>query len=152
MADNVPITAGTGTNIATRNVTYSGDSTQAQAVGIVVFAGADDAKTATDVSTSAPFPITDIGGVTNASGQVTITNSSATIIASRAGRDGVLIVNNQSVPVYIDAAGGTASTSKFRLDPGAGIYLHVTSTVTGITSAAYTASPADATVHYCEIY
>ena len=49
MADNTPITAGTGTNIATRQVTYSGDTAQAPVVGLVTFAGADDAKTVADV-------------------------------------------------------------------------------------------------------
>lgn len=49
MADNVPITAGSGTNIASRAVTYSADAVQAQAVGLLAFAGADDAKTVIDI-------------------------------------------------------------------------------------------------------
>ena len=40
MPDNVPITAGSGTNVATRVITYSGDTAQAQAVGLLAFAGA----------------------------------------------------------------------------------------------------------------
>jgi hypothetical protein len=57
MADNVGYTPGTGSKVATRDVTYSGESANAQAVGLVTFAGSDDAKTATDVSTTNPLPV-----------------------------------------------------------------------------------------------
>lgn len=57
MADNVGYTPGTGAKVATREVTYSGETANAQAVGLVTFDGADDAKTATDISPSNPFPI-----------------------------------------------------------------------------------------------
>ena len=57
MADNVGYTPGTGTKVATREVTYSGEAANAQAVGLVTFAGADDAKTATDISEANPLPI-----------------------------------------------------------------------------------------------
>jgi hypothetical protein len=150
VADGVQITAGSGTEIATRNVTYSGDSTQAQVVGLVVFAGSDDAKTVKDVdgtdSTHA-LPVQHVGSGTNTSGQVTVTNSSTTIVSSGATRRGVLITNNQTVAVYLDPNGGSATTSNRRLDPGASIYYPVTTAVTGITSAAYTAS-GDAKIHY----
>lgn len=93
------------------------------------------------------------GTGTNASSQVTISNSSATVIASRAGRRGVLIVNLQTVAVYLDPTGGTASTSThFRLDPGASVFLPITTAVTGITAASYSASPADARLHLVELY
>ena len=58
MADNLGYTPGTGAKVATRDVTYSGEAAQAQAVGLVTFAGADDAKTATDVTSSNPLPVT----------------------------------------------------------------------------------------------
>ena len=57
MPDNVGYDPGTGIKVAAREVTYSGEAAQAQSVGVVVFAGADDAKTATDVSTTNPFPV-----------------------------------------------------------------------------------------------
>jgi hypothetical protein len=59
MPDNVPITPGSGINVTTRDVIYSGEAAQAQAVGLVTFAGADDAKTATDVSETNPLPVAD---------------------------------------------------------------------------------------------
>lgn len=55
MADNkalqtTPATIASGTVIASREVTYSGDaSTQIFPTGIVVFSGSDDSKTATDI-------------------------------------------------------------------------------------------------------
>ncbi|MCA3505086.1 hypothetical protein [Phenylobacterium sp.] len=61
MADNVGYTPGTGSKVATRDVTYSGESANAQAVGLVTFAGADDAKTATDVSEANPLPVAAYG-------------------------------------------------------------------------------------------
>jgi hypothetical protein len=57
MADNVGYTPGTGAKVATREVTYSGETANAQAVGLVTFTGPDDAKTATDISPSNPLPI-----------------------------------------------------------------------------------------------
>ncbi len=57
MADNVGYTPGTGTKIASREVNYSGETAQAQSVGLVSFSGPDDAKTATDISDANPLPI-----------------------------------------------------------------------------------------------
>jgi len=156
LADN-KLLPGTGTGtadirVATRQVTYSGDTAEIQAVGIAVFAGSDDAKTVTDVALTAAgaFPVIEVGSGTNAAGQTTISNSSTAVVAAREGRRGVLIVNQQTVAVYIDV-GGTATTGDFRLDPGASVFLPVTTAVNGITSAAYTAS-GDAKVHYLELY
>lgn len=59
MADNVSYTPGSGVKIASREVTYSGEAAQAQAVGLLTFAGSDDAKTAADVSATNPLPTTD---------------------------------------------------------------------------------------------
>jgi hypothetical protein len=61
MADNVGYTPGAGAKVAARDVTYSGEAALAQAVGLVTLTGADDAKSATDVSTSNPLPIAAYG-------------------------------------------------------------------------------------------
>lgn len=61
MPDNVGYTPGAGSKVAARDVTYSGEAALAQAVGLVTFAGADDAKTATDVSTTNPLPMAAYG-------------------------------------------------------------------------------------------
>ena len=57
MADNLGYTPGSGAKVATREVTYSGETANAQAVGLVTLTGPDDGKTATDVSTDNPMPI-----------------------------------------------------------------------------------------------
>jgi len=66
MADNVGYTPGTGAKVAARDVSYSGEAALAQAVGLVTFTGPDDAKTATDVSTSNPLPIAAYGELVEA--------------------------------------------------------------------------------------
>jgi hypothetical protein len=58
--DNVPLPASTG-KAATREIVYSGELAQAQAVGLVTFEGPDDAKTATDVNDDNPLPIKVLG-------------------------------------------------------------------------------------------
>lgn len=122
MADNVAITAGSGTTIATDERSIGGTNVQIQRVY-------------------------DMGASSASAGQVTVTNSSTTIKAADETRKRLILVNNQTVPVYIDPSGGTATTSMFRLDPGASVTLYVTCAVTGITAAAYTAA-ADDKVHY----
>lgn len=125
MADNVPVTAGSGTNIASDERTIAATTVQVQRVG-------------------------EIGSATAATAQVTISNTSAAIAAARDTRKRITIVNYQTVPVFVNP-GTTATTSDFRLNPGDAITLYTTVAVNGITSAAYTAS-GDAKVHYIEEY
>jgi hypothetical protein len=61
MPDNVGYTPGTGAKVATREVTYSGETALAQVVGLATFSGADDAKTITDIDESNPLPIKAMG-------------------------------------------------------------------------------------------
>ena len=147
MADNVAITAGAGTTIATDDV---GGGVQVQRTKVTW--GADGTATDVAATAAAALPVMPTGSGTNAASQVTITNSSTTVIAARAGRRGVLVLNKQTVAVSIDTSGGTAVyATHFVLDPGAAIFLPVTNAVTAITSAAYTAS-GDAKLHLVELY
>lgn len=57
MPDNIGYTPGSGSKVASREVAYSGETVHAQAVGLVTFTGADDAKTVADVSESNPVPV-----------------------------------------------------------------------------------------------
>src|SRR3990172_6990764 len=91
MADTVPITAGSGTVISTDERTI--------------------ATVAQHVQRVAPH-----GSPNITVGQVTISNTSAAIIAVDGTRHSVTIVNRQTVAVFIDDA--TATTSAFRLGPG----------------------------------
>ncbi len=61
MPDNVGYSAGAGTKIASREVSYSGETAQSQAVGIVTFSGDDDAKIAVDVDSVNPLPVSVYG-------------------------------------------------------------------------------------------
>lgn len=56
MPDNLGYTQGAGAEVATREVTYSGEVAHAQAVGLVTLTGPDDLKSATDVSADNPLP------------------------------------------------------------------------------------------------
>lgn len=65
MGDNVALPASTG-KAASREVAYSGDTAQLQAVCVATVTGSDDAKTATDVSSSNPLPVNQVQvGATN---------------------------------------------------------------------------------------
>lgn len=124
MADNVAITAGSGTTVAADERTVDAVAVEVQRV--------------------APH-----GSPLIAAAQVEISNTSAAIAAVRSTRHSIVIVNRQTVAVFIDDA--TATTSAFRLDPGDSVTLFTGAVINGITTAAYTAS-GDAKVHVIEIY
>lgn len=56
MPDNVALPPAAG-KVATREVIYSGELAQAQAVGLVNFDGPDDAKTARDIGDTNPLQV-----------------------------------------------------------------------------------------------
>lgn len=122
MADNVAITAGSGTTISTDERTIN--------------------STAQHVQRFVP-----LGGSSIANGHVTVTNTATEIRAATDTQHCVTIVNYQTVPIYVGAATVTTSAG-FRLDPGASVTLHTTAAVQGITSAAYTAAGEDDKTHY----
>lgn len=124
MADNVAITAGSGTTISTDERTISAVAQHVQRV--------------------APHGTPNITAA-----QVTISSTSAAIAAARDTRHSIVIVNRQTVAVFIDDA--TATTSAFRLDPGDSVTLFTGAVINGITAAAYTAS-GDAKVHVIETH
>ena len=121
MADNVAITAGSGTTIATDERTINSTSVQVQR-------------------------ISPLGGSSLANAHVTVTNTATTIRAATETAWETTIVNYQTVPIYVGAATVTTSNG-FRLDPGASLTLHTTAEVQGITSAAYTAAGEDDKTH-----
>jgi hypothetical protein len=59
MSDNVGYTPGSGALVASRGVTYSGDSVKMQVVGLATLTGADDAKIPADVNADNPLPTLD---------------------------------------------------------------------------------------------
>lgn len=126
MADNVAITAGSGTTIGTDERTINAVAVQVQRM---------DEQGATSL----------------ANGHVAISNTAATIAAARDTRKTLTIVNYQTVAVYIGISTVTTSNG-LRLDPGDVITLRTQALVQGITAAAYTAVGEDDKVHYIEEY
>jgi hypothetical protein len=122
MADTVPITAGSGTTISTDERTINSTAQHVQR-------------------------IYDMGGTAIVAGQTTVTNSSTSIIGATETRKRVVLINRQTVPVWIGPS--AATTSMFRVDPGASVTLYTTAAVYGITAAAYSAT-SDDKVHYIE--
>ena len=57
MADNVGYTPGSGAKVATREVSYSGETALVQVVGLATVSGPDDATTVQDVSLLNPMPM-----------------------------------------------------------------------------------------------
>ena len=122
MADNIAVTAGSGTNVGTSD--RSG-------VHIQHFLS--------------------LGSESIAATHVTVTNTSTEILAARAGRRRAVITNYQTVPIYVGQDTITTSTGH-RLDPGMSIVLHTVGVIDGITSAAYTAAGEDDKTHVIEEY
>jgi hypothetical protein len=75
MADN-KTPAGVAYKVATREVSYSGETADIQAVALTTLAGADDAKTATDVDSTNRLP-TEIQHRTSAAATATWTSATA---------------------------------------------------------------------------
>jgi hypothetical protein len=94
MTDNVGYTPGTGEKVATREVTYSGEAAQAQAVGLLLFSGIDDAKVAKDVSPEDPLPIAAYGEL------VEVLEAMRMTINSLAKSIGYALPNTQGFPMF----------------------------------------------------
>jgi len=123
MADNVVITAGSGTTVGTDERTINAVAVQVQRVN-------------------------EQGSTALANGQVNISNAAATLVAARDTRKRLVLLNKQAAPVFLGIATVTTANG-FQLDPGASVTLYTTALIQGITSAA---SGATEKVHYIEEY
>lgn len=85
---------------------------------------------------------------TFANGQVNISNTAATLLASRTTRLRVTFVNRMPVAVFVGIATVTTANG-FQLDPGASITLEASALIQGITAAA---TAGTVYVHYIEEY
>jgi hypothetical protein len=160
MSDNVVANPGSGgATFATRLVTYSGDaSTHVAPVGLVAFAGSDDAKTVADIGgdagngldvdvTRLPALVAGTALIGKIAAQVATTatlanvsgaTSSTTLLALNANRLAFVIVNDSTSVLYVKF-GSTASATSFTylLQPGqtvdsSGFPLIYTGIITGI--------------------
>lgn len=126
MADNVALTAGSGTTIGTDERSIS--STNVHVQRIIV-------ESATSV----------------ANAHTTVTNSATVISAARDTRKRLVIVNRQTVPIYVGPATVTTANG-ILMNPGDVVVLFTTIAVQGITTSAYTAVGNDDVTHSWEEY
>lgn len=91
MADNVPITPGTGRNVASDQVTYSGDVADVQLVRVVSVTGAEGSKTVTDSPPNAgdvPHDTADTGNPVKMGFKAEASLAGATLVADADRTDG----------------------------------------------------------------
>ncbi len=109
MADNVAITAGTGTTVASDERTINAVAVQVQRVD-------------------------EIGSATIATGQVVVTTTAATLVAARDTRKRLIIRNNSSHDCWVGPATVTTANG-FRLDVGYSLMLYTTALVQAIIAS-----------------
>lgn len=109
MADNVNITAGSGTAIGTDERTINASPVHIQRV-------------------------IDQGATAIATGQAAPTSTAANIVAVRDTRKRLVLVNHGSVDVFVGPATVTTANG-LKITPGASLVLYTTAAVQGITAA-----------------
>lgn len=110
MADNVAITAGSGTTVGTDERTINAVAVHVQRVD-------------------------EQGSSALANAQTNVTNTAATLLAARDTRKKAIIVNNQLASIFVGIATVTTANG-FEIKPGASLALTTTALIQGITSAA----------------
>lgn len=125
MADDVAITAGSGTTVGADERTINAVAVKVQRVVVE-------------------------GGTSIATGQVTPTATAATLIAARETRKSVVFYNGTNLTVYVGPATVTTSNG-FAMPPGSGLTLtttalvqNIVASVTGLTGVVYYAETFDA--------
>lgn len=103
MADNVPITSGTGTNIATDDI----GGVHFQRIKPVV--GADGVGV--DVSAAAPMPVTKAGSTTATLANVSGSATSVTLQAANVARRALVIVNDSTATLFVKYGSAASATS-----------------------------------------
>lgn len=132
MADNVPITAGSGTTIATDDVAGAHYQIVKLAFGPL--------DTATLVTTAEGLPFQEDRPATATLANVTASATSVTLRASNALRMGLMIFNDSSASLYIKF-GATASATSFTVFVGPSAYYELPNPVyTGIVDGIWTAA------------
>lgn len=138
MADNVPITAGSGTTIATDDV----GAVHYQLIKLTF--GAPD--TATMVTSTEGLPVRDQRPATATLANVAGSASNVTLRSSNTARLGLLIFNDSIASLYIKL-GATASATSFTVFVGPGAYYELPNPVyTGIVDGIWTAAAGNARV------
>jgi hypothetical protein len=118
MADTVPITAGSGTSIATDDI---GPGVHYQRVKITQ--GVDGTN---DGDTSATLPLpTRLYSATGAETNVAASATDVTVLAANAARRGATVFNDSTVLLYLLLAAATSSATVFTVKLSGGGYYEV---------------------------
>lgn len=119
MADTVAITAGSGTTIATDEVTIAATAQHAQLVKILDATDASTNRLVVDASGRVTTVTVNPSGTATQSG-VSLAVTSFTIIASNSARKMLYLYNDSVNVLYVKLDGGTATTTNysFQLPPG----------------------------------
>ena len=124
-ADDVEVSAGSGTKVATDERVIGASTAHVQRV--------------------APH------GTPNLTvGQVAVSTAATAICDADSTRHSITVVNRQLASVYVDDS-TAVSTAAFRLDPGDSVTWATGAAIYGITAAAYTAT-GDAKVHFAALH
>jgi hypothetical protein len=109
MADNVAITAGSGTSVGTDERTINSVTVQVQRVD-------------------------EQGSTAIANGQVAPTSTAATLVAARDTRKRLVLLNAGTVDVYVGIATVTTANG-FKLVPGSSLTLYMQALIQAITAS-----------------
>lgn len=129
MADNIGYTPGAGAKVAAREVSYSGETAFAQSVGLMTFAGPDDAKTAADVSPENPLPIAAYGELIEAIEALRMA------VASLTRTVGMALPNAQGFPIF-EVRQSLQGNLRVTADIASGQTVGTVSTVSTLTNQA----------------
>lgn len=103
------------------------------------------------VATVGAQPAAASRSVAVATGHINVTNTATLIANARSDKARVVIVNYQSVSIYVGDI-NVSTTSGFLLASGASLTLDTAAAIYGITSSTYTASGEDTKVHYLQTF
>jgi len=125
MADNVAVTAGSGTSVGTDERSIGGSTVHVQRV--------------------APH-----GAPSFTVGQVTVSNTTTSIASTADTRHSITLVNRQLTSIWVANAPASVATG-FRLDPGDSLEMFTGAAVHAIASTSYTSS-GDDKVHFIAVH
>lgn len=114
MADNVAITAGSGTNVATDERTIASTTVHVQRVS-------------------------EIGSTSIATGQASCSSTGGSKVSARETRKRVVLYNHGANTVFVGAS-GVATTDGLRLDAGSSVTLYTTAAIHAVCATSETAT------------
>jgi hypothetical protein len=158
MADNVPISAGSGTDVATDQVAGTLEHVQlfklaiatdgsrvlvpADATdGLLVNLGANNDVTVSGTFWQATQPVSLAHAPTATQSSVADSASSVTILASNVARVGASVTNDSTATLYLRLSASAASTTDYTVQLVTGAYYEVPSRYSGAITGIWASDP-----------